>query len=197
MRIAKIVKSNSHIDYIGRVLDRLDSPEPPAPGDYRFGQFVLIRDDSSNMVGVIYNSQLINPEYGRLGPRLSSSMDMNAVFSPDLVNEQGVLIGILLVGWMDGDGAGRQGVPRAVLQVNSEVSLMDDRQVRAFHAGANGKLALRYYSQVLTHAKQFAPQLLLGVLEQLEILFGSEAGPELAVLRRTLNWQLVFQNKSL
>ena len=197
MRIAKIVKSNSHVDYIGRVLDRLDSPEPPTPGDYRFGQFVSVRDDSSNMVGVIYNSQLINPEYGRLGPRLSSSMDMNAVFSPDLVNEQGVLIGILLVGWLDGDGTPRQGVPRAVLQVNSGVSLMDDRQVRAFHTGADGKLALRYYSQALTHAKQFAPQLLLGVLDQLESLFEGEAGPELAVLRRTLNWQLVFQNKSL
>ncbi|HVF89029.1 MAG TPA: hypothetical protein VNH22_03105 [Blastocatellia bacterium] len=197
MRIAKIVKSNSHIDYIGRVLDRLDSLEPPSPLDYRFGQFVSITDDTSNMIGVIYNSQIINPEYGRLGPRLSSSMEMNAVFSPDLVNEQGILIGILLVGWVDADETLRQGVPRAVLQVNSEVSLMDDRKVRAFHTGANGRLALRYYSQVLTHAKQFAPQLLLAVLEQLESLFGSEAGAELAVLKRTLNWQLVFQNKSL
>ena len=197
MRIANIVKSNSHVDYIGRVLDRLDSVEAPSPNDYRFGQFVFIRDDSSNMVGVIYNSQLINPEYGRLGPRLSSSMEMNAVFSPDLVNEQGVLIGILLVGWTDADETPRQGVPRSVLQVNSEVSLMDSEQVRAFHAGADGRLALRYYSQVLAHAKQFAPQLLLAVLDQLESLFGREAGPELAVLRRTLNWQLVFQNKSL
>lgn len=197
MVIAKIVKSNSHVDYIGRVLDRLDSVEPPSPDDYRFGQFVFIMDGSSKMAGVIYNSQLINPEYGRLGPRLSSSMEMNAVFSPDLVNEQGVLLGILLVGWMDADETPRQGVPRSVLQVNSEVTLMDPEQVRAFHTSANGRLALRYYSQVLTHAKQFAPQLLLAVLEQLESLFGGEAGPELAVLRRTLNWQLVFQNKSL
>lgn len=197
MAIAKIVKSNSHVDYIGRVLDRLDSIEPPSPDDYRFGQFVFITDDSSKMAGVIYNSQIINPEYGRLGPRLSSSMEMNAVFSPDLVNEQGVLLGILLVGWMDAEETPRQGVPRPVLQVNAEVTLMDPEQVRAFHTSANGRLALRYYSQVLTHAKQFAPQLLLAVLEQLESLFGSEAGPELAVLRRTLNWQLVFQNKSL
>src|SRR5215211_5364234 len=99
MKIAKIVKSNSHVDYIGRVLDRLDSADPPAPEHYQFGQFVSIPVDISMVVGIIYNSQLINPEYGRLGPRLSSSADMNAVFSPDLVNEQGVLIGLLLVGW--------------------------------------------------------------------------------------------------
>lgn len=197
MRIAKIVKSNSHVDYIARVLDRLDSTEPPAHEHYQFGQFVFIPTDSLTMVGIIYNSQLINPEYGRLGPRLSSSADMNAVFSPDLVNEQGVLIGLLLVGWMEEDGSSHQGVPRSVIAVNSEVVTMGEDEVREFHTDRNGRLVLRYYSQVITHARQFAPQLLLAALDQLEIIFADSSKSEIAVLRRTLNWQQVFQSKSL
>lgn len=197
MIIARIVKSNSHLDYIGRVLDRLDSATPPAPAHYSFGQFVRVAADSAAMVGVIYNSQLINPEYGRLGPRLSSSAEMNAVFSPDLVNEQGVLIGLLLLGWVDGGAKCHHGVPRTVIPVNSDVVTMSDDEALSFHTGENGRIALRYYSQVITHARSFAPQLLLVILDQLEALFGGGAEPEITLLRRTLNWQLVFQNKSL
>src|SRR5215216_6855913 len=197
MKVAKIVKSNSHVDYIGRVLDRLDSADPPAPEHYQFGQFVSIPVDFSMVVGIIYNSQLINPEYGRLGPRLSSSADMNAVFSPDLVNEQGVLVGLLLVGSVDERGISRQGVPRAVIAVNSEVITMSEEEVRTFHTNKNGRLRLRYYSQVIMHARQFAPQLLLAVLDQLEAIFGEASKTEIAVLRRSLNWQQVFQSKSM
>jgi hypothetical protein len=185
------------VDYIGRVLDRLDSADPPAPEHYQFGQFVAIPTDSVVMVGIIYNSQLINPEYGRLGPRLSSSTEMNAVFSPDLVNEQGVLVGLLLVGWIEGDGGSHQGVPRSVIAVNSEVVTMGAEEVRTFHMDKHDRIILRYYSQVTTHARQFAPQLLLAVLDQLENLFGDTSKSEIAVLRRTLNWQQVFQSKSL
>src|SRR5262245_52668559 len=39
MKIAKIVSSNSHIDYIARVIDTLDTGEtPPHVSDYCFGQ---------------------------------------------------------------------------------------------------------------------------------------------------------------
>jgi hypothetical protein len=122
---------------------------------------------------------------------------MNAVFSPDLVNEQGVLIGLLLVGSVDADGCAHQGVPRAVVQVNAVVEAMSDSEVRSFHTGDGGRLALHYYAHVLTHARQFAPALLIAVLDQLEELFGDASRSEITVLRRTLNWQQVFQSKSL
>ncbi|HEY9230917.1 MAG TPA: hypothetical protein VIS78_02195, partial [Blastocatellia bacterium] len=150
MKIARIIKSNSHVDYIGRVLDRLETAEPPAPVHFQFGQFVAIPTEATTMVGLIYNSQLINPEFGRLGPRLSSSAEMNAVFSPDLVNEQGIFIGLLLVGWVESDGARHQGIPRTVLPLNSDVTTMSDEEVRAFHTDKRERLAMRYYSHVLT-----------------------------------------------
>jgi hypothetical protein len=193
MKIAKIIKSNSHVDYVGRVLDRLDAIEPPAPRDYQFGQFVCVPLDSTVMVGLIYNSLLINPDYAQLGPRLSSSADMNAVFSPDLINEQGILIGILLVGWIDAGGVSHQGVPRMVIPVNSEVLTMAEDALRSFHTDSKTRLALRYYSHVLTHARLFAPQLLMVVLDQLEKLFAESSASEIAVLRRSLNWQHIFQ----
>lgn len=197
MKIAKIVKSNSHIDYIGRILDRLDSAEPPLIEHYRFAQFIVIHNLESTTIGIIYNSQLINPEYGRLGPRLSGSATMNSVFSPDLMDEQGVLIGVLLLGWVDEEGVYRQGVPRAIVPVNSEVFTMTDTDVKSFHEGRDGKLALHYYSQIITHAQRFAPQLLLAIFDQLESLFGETSMTEIRLLKRTLNWQQVFQNRSL
>jgi hypothetical protein len=197
MKIAKIVKSNSHVDYVARVLDKLDTAEPPAIDDYHFARFVFIPSDSSTTYGIIYNSQLVNPEYGRLGPRLSGSSTMNAVFSPDLLNEQGVLIGILLVGWVDESGELKQGIPRSVVPVNAEVFTMSDADIKSFHSGREDKLALHYYSQVITHARQFAPQLLLAVLDKLEELFCDTSLAEIRLLRRTLNWQQVFQSKAL
>lgn len=197
MKIAKIVKSNSHIDYVARVLDGLDTKEPPATEDYNFARFVFIPSETSTTYGIIYNSQLVNPEYGRLGPRLSGSTSMNAVFSPDLLNEQGILIGILLVGWVDENGELKQGIPRSVVPVNAEVFTMSDADVKSFHSGREDKLMLHYYSQVITHARQFAPQLLLAVLDKLEELFADTSLAEIRLLRRTLNWQQVFQNKSL
>ena len=197
MKIAKIVKSNSHIDYVARVLDGLDTKEPPATEDYNFARFVFIPSETSTTYGIIYNSQLVNPEYGRLGPRPSGSTSMNAVFSPDLLNEQGILIGILLVGWVNENGELKQGIPRSVVPVNAEVFTMSDADIKSFHRGREDKLMLHYYSQVITHARQFAPQLLLAVLDKVEELFADTSLAEIRLLRRTLNWQQVFQNKSL
>ena len=141
-RIAKIVKSNSHVDYVGRVIDRLDAAEPPTGEDYGFAQFVAVPvAEGEEVVGVVYDTQLANPEYGSYGPRLSSRTELS-VLSPDYLNEQGVLLGILLVGWRErrGDGGceGRHEVPRRVIPVGQDVYALGDREVQDFHRGAGG-----------------------------------------------------------
>jgi hypothetical protein len=208
MLIAKVVKSNSHVDYVGRVLDKLEAEKPAAPHQYRFGQFVSIRsagsmnggapdEDSFDSVGIIYNSLLVNPDYDRLGPRLSAPPEVATVFSPDLLNEQGVLIGVLLVGSRDEDGTLHQGIPRTVIPANSDIMTLPETLIRSFHVDKSGKLALHYYPHVMAHAGQFAQQLLLVVLDQLEEICSDVPVAEVALLRRALNWQLVFQSKSL
>jgi len=188
MIIGKIVKSNSHVDYAGRIYDRLETPAPPKPADYCFGQFVKIKAYDQEVVGAIYNSQLINPEYGNFGPRLSTPPELNAVFSPDYMNEQGVLIGILLLGWKEGDQNIHR-IPRYVLPVDAEIETMTDDEVLDFHTDSNGKLQLHYFSHVMTHAGQFATQLLLVIVEQLGRLTSPENRATLGVLQNALVWQ--------
>jgi hypothetical protein len=191
MLIAKITKSNSHVDYFARVLDSLETSLNLSPADYQFGQFVKIKVGDEEVIGVIYNSQLINPEYGAYGPRLSTPSRLNTVFSPDYLNEQGVLISILLLGWRNGDES-RQAVPRVVLPINSHVETMSDDEVRAFHYGARdgtGALQAHYYSHVMIHAGLFAFQLLSAIVDQLERLADDQDRARLEVLKKTLAWR--------
>ncbi len=188
MRIAKIIKSNSHVDYAARVLDSLETPEPPTPAAYCFGQFVKVVTERGEAVGVIYNSLLINPEYGNYGPRLSTPPELNSVFSPDYLNEQGVLIGILLLGWKFGDGY-QHGIPREVVPINANVEQMTAEEIRAFHHTADGAVEVHYYTHVTTHAGNFAFALLTEIANQLESLTTESERARLSVLRRTLAWQ--------
>src|SRR2546423_1426284 len=143
IKLAKIVKSNSHVDYVARVVDELDADEPPSQDDYGFAQFVTVPvADREEVVGVVYDTQLANPEYANFGPRLSSHADLK-VLSPDVLNERGVLLGILLLGrrvrdanavgekietagveTADGAWTNQQGVPRRVVPLGQDVFRM-------------------------------------------------------------------------
>jgi hypothetical protein len=200
-RIAKIVKSNSHVDYVGRVIDPLDASEPPGVDDYGFAQFVSLPLDAGGaceVVGVVYDTQLVNPEYGSLGPRLSPREEI-AVLSPDYLNEQGVLVGILLLGWRERGGASaaaregraqsRHGVPRRVIPVGQDVYAMADAEVQEFHRGEDDAVVLSYFSQVVAHAGAFALPVVEAVISQLEGAATAQDRQRLCVLRRSLSWQ--------
>ncbi len=187
-RIAKIVASNSHVDYVGRVIDRLDAESAPAADDYGFAQFVALPSGAeAEVVGVIYDTRLVNPEFGSFGPRLSPPSELS-VLSPDYLNEQGVLVGILLLGERDSDGT-HHTVPRRVVPVGQEVFAVPDEEAVVFHRDAAGQLRLHYFSQVLAHAGPFALPLLEAVLEQLEANASAEERQRFCVLRRSLAWQ--------
>jgi hypothetical protein len=143
MKIARIVSSNSHIDYVGRVIDDLDVNDPPRPDDYGFAQFVGLQLDDEEIVGVIYNSMLINPEYASYGPRLTPKPEL-ANFSVDFINEQGVLLGILLLGSRNRDKKVSHGVPRRVVPAGQEVVKLDAGQVKEFHMDGVGAIHIHY-----------------------------------------------------
>ena len=215
-KVAKIVKSNSHVDYVARVVDELDADSPPSREDYGFAQFVSVPvAEGEDVVGVVYDTQLVNPEYGSFGPRLSSHADLK-ILSPDFLHEQGVLLGVLLLGWRvrgdvsDGakadvkssDGAkavgengvgapwaNHHGVPRRVVPVGQDVFRMTDEAVYGFHGGAGGSVQLHYFSQVLAHAGAFAVPLVEAVIEQLEGPCAPAERQRLCVLKKSLVWQ--------
>lgn len=189
MKIAKIIGSNSHIDYIGRIIDALDVDDPPSTEDYGFAQFVALPvSEREEIVGIIYNSQLINPDYGQFGPRLSPPADLS-LLSPDYLNERGVLIGILIVGWRRSGESSQAGVPRRVIPVGQDVHRMTDDKVQRFHKDAQDHLHLHYYSQVIAHAGAFAVPLIEAVIAQLEPSCTQEERQRLCVLKKSLVWQ--------
>ena len=191
-RIAKIVKSNSHVGYVARVVDELDADEPPAPEDYGFAQFVSVPvAEGEEVVGVVYDSQLANPDYGSFGPRLSSHKELK-VLSPDVLNERGVLLGVLLLGWRERGGdrwVGHQGVPRRVVPVGQDVFSLPEEDVADFHRGEDGSMRLHYFSQAIAHAGAFAAPLVESVIEQLEPACTPAERQRLCVLKKSLVWQ--------
>ncbi len=189
MKIAKIVSSNSHIDYVGRVIDSLDAENPPTAEDFGFAQFVgLTLDNETEIVGVIYDSILLNPDYASFGPRLSPKPELGS-FSPDYLNEQGFLIGILLLGWRDKDKKITHGVPRRVVPAGQDVYKIEADEIKKFHADRSDCLQIHYYSQVVAHAGLFAVPLLEAIIEELSLDCSDTDKQRLGVLKQTLAWQ--------
>jgi hypothetical protein len=197
MKIAKIVSSNSHIDYVGRVIDSLDVAEPPGAEDFGFAQFVSLPiDNEAEIIGVIYDSILINPEYANYGPRLSPKPELGS-FSPDYLNEQGFLIGILLLGSKEKDGTVTHGVPRRVVPAGQDVLKIEAGDIKKFHADENDCLQIHYYSQIVAHAGLFAVPLLESIIEQLSLDCSAQDRQRLGVLKQTLLWQRTMNGMRL
>lgn len=191
MKIATIVSSNSHVDYVARVVDELDASKPPSHDDYGFGKFVSIRiEDGSFVVGTVYNSFLMNPDYAQFGPRLSPKPELQS-FSPDFLNEQGCLLGILLLGVLEPGGKAEQGIPSRVIPAGTSVCTLNSEDFASFHFDAAGKISLHYFSHVLSNAGALAMPLVENIIGQLKSWEGcsEEDIKRLSVLKRSLAWQ--------
>jgi hypothetical protein len=194
--IGKIVKSNSHIDYVCQVFGVGETPQPPAPEDYSFGAFVAAELETNGgpgatLVGLIYNTLLMNPEFGALGPRLSPRSEVE-VFAPDYLAETATLLGVISIGWFDAAGRAQQGVPALAATVNCPVRLLTQEEIVAFHAGADGQPQLRYAPQLLAQNHALVAPLLLSVIDRLGELF-PQSRSRLAVMRNNVAWKSIVQ----
>src|SRR5688500_2860762 len=188
MKIAKIVSSNSHIDYIARVIDEVEGTQ--SQDDYLFGQFVAIEIDTGKVIGVIYDSRVINPEYSMYGPRLDPKPSLGS-FRPERFSEQSILLGILLLGTLDENG-GSQGVPKRIVPPGQDVSALEPDDLKRFHADPAGSIHIHYYPQIVAHAGIFALPLLDSIVGRLSTDCSDEDRQRLSVLRRSLAWQGTF-----
>lgn len=188
MQIGTIVKSTSHVDYVCQVFGPADAVSPPTPEDYAFGTFVRIGMNarSGYLVGLIRDTILVNPEFGQLGPRLSPPVDLE-IFSPDYLSERAVLVSVVAVGQVAGNGRVRQGIPLPAAALGASVKQMSDEQVRDFHSTSAG-LQIAYAPCLLAREDPLIPHLLLRVIDRLGGLFPDQAR-QLAVLRGNLAWK--------
>lgn len=194
MRLGKVVKSNSHCDYIVELDDQFDVDAPPQATDYGFGSFVKLEDDAGHhwAVGLIYNTQLFNPMFLSNGPRLSS--DPDPLFTPDLITETRTLLGTVLIGTLEREGDrlyGCHGIPRAVVPVNTPVATMSQEEVHRFHLNKSDRPQFCYYSHIMRCGGNFSSELAQQVLQQLidSALFTGADQRALQILYKELSWK--------
>jgi len=196
IEIGKIVKSNTHIDYICQIYNSAESTLPVQPTDYTFGTFVSIKvetanNDTEQLIGVIYNTLLLNPDFGNLGPRLSPRSEVE-VFSPDYLAETATLVGIIMVGWRDETGRYHQGVPALAATVNSFVNRLDEPSLEEFHCDDARQPCLRYAPILLAQRDPLVPQLLMTIIDRLNTFFPNSSS-QLSVMRNNLAWKSIVQ----
>lgn len=190
--LGKVVKSNSHCDYVVQLDTANDVESPPQIEDYGFGQFVKFDSHRHWAVGVVYNSQLFNSSFMNSGPRLTGSPD--PMFTPDLVQDTCILLNVVLIGSLlpgKPHSYGLHGIPRVVVPANTPACAMDTDEVHGFHLSADGKPQFAYYGHLLRSGGSFAAQLAQQVLNELvatELFSGAEQ-KALQVLRKELSWK--------
>ena len=194
MEIGQIVQSSSHIDYQCEVYAEADRRSPPGAEDHEFGQFVYVQKKIAGeervFVGVIYNTKLVDPEQGRVGPSLSQP-DNQELFNPSYVEERKVIVGVVLLGRaqvVDGELVDvSHSIPRQSLEVDDVVRKLPDDGFDSFHQIC-GEVQLQYYQRVLDVAGGFAEDILSQILSRLKQSF-SEEREALDVIQRNLEWE--------
>jgi len=187
MTLAKIVKSNSHVEYVAQVMRPGEVDQAPAPADYAFGAFVAVpRADGGVAVGVVFDTTLVNPEFGALGPRLTTGAELQTL-APDQLPETATLIGVLLLGARSADGQVTQGVVAHALGVGDAVHGLDDAKFEAFHSVDDG-LRAAYLPLLLAHGHPLTAELALAITQRLVEAFPDHAGA-VAVLRDSIAWR--------
>ena len=196
--IGTIAKSNSQVDYVCRVYGAGEVASPPRPEDYAFGTFVRagLAGGEGYLVGLVCDTVLVNPEFGRLGPVLRpaegpllSPLAEMENFSPDYLDERAVLVNVVAVGQVTAGGETRQGIPLPAVALGAVVEKMPDEEVRGFHTSpGGGGLLLAYAPRLLASGEPLMPHLLLRVVDHLAGMFPAESR-QLAVLRGNLAWK--------
>lgn len=188
--IGRIVKSNSHTDYVCQVFAPRETAHDPDPRDYAFGRFVkapIDPADERTAIGIVYDTILLNPEYGSLGPRLNPPSEQ-AMLAPDYLVEKATAVGIIIVGLQSGETV-EHGVIPLSLPVDAEVTSLDDAETRRFHL-VGGQLALGYLPSLISHSSPLVTELGLGVISHLLTLFDDPGDQRLLrTLAAHFSWQ--------
>jgi hypothetical protein len=222
--IGKIVKSYSHINYLCQISGPFEVEVPPHPADYAFGQFVRVPERSSLLdepqgrrdtalhntdepscyvVGVIYDTTLLNPTFGSLGPRLFNEAQVE-LFSPDYLSEKAMLVHLIMLGMMQLHRVSSDipkasvvhGVPPHSLELGSSVETMTDEEVQRFHlfsdqedAGKGEYFHMGYLPHMIAQQNSLIPLVILRMLDQLDQLFPQHV-LLLSILKRNFAWRL-------
>ena len=194
--IGRVVGSTDQVEYLVQVHGAGEVQQPPSPRDYAFGRFVQISvDPASRLIGVIYTTQLLNPAYGTLGPRLSTEQEL-PVFSPDYLLETAIVVGVTVLGSAQAIGPDQiydQHTPRLAATVDAPCVLLPEPDELAFHR-AGGRVRLGYFPRLLARPFPALPDLLCSILDRLIVAFPEEKS-QLMVARQNILWRATIQGR--
>lgn len=197
VRIGSIVSSNSHLDYVVEVFKERDCERPPKLHEREFGQPVFVRktvDGTEHaVVGVIYDTQLVDPDQGRTGPRLAQ--DDQAQFTPGYVEERTTLAGVALLGTavVTDDGTmtdPSHEMPRWTLEVDDTVFHCPDEFAVAFHT-PDGQIQLGYLDRLVDIAGDLGTEVVVSLIDRLRRNLPDDASDQrvLDVVEQNVRWQ--------
>lgn len=200
LTLGSIVESNNHMDYVAEAYREGERETPPEKHDYEFGQPVYatqnVRGDEYAVVGVIYDTRLVDPDQGRDGPRLSAPDQEMLV--PGYVNEKQTLLGLAFLGYAqlepikgaDGTysfGDVDHGIPRWTLDIDDHVYKLSPAGFRQFHVTEDG-FSLQYYDRLISTANRFGAEVVLAVIERLRSI--TDVDDELLdVIEQKVHWE--------
>ncbi len=161
-------------------------------------------ESSSYIVGVIYDTQLLNPAFGSLGPRLSTETQVE-LFSPDYLSEKVVLVHVVMLGMVEQHRSSNgtvtiqivHGIPSFPLELNSSVETMTDEEIQRFHhfdeqghvENQHDYLHMGYLPHLIAQQHNLIPVVILRFIDQLELLFPQHL-TLLSILKRNFAWRL-------
>ena len=197
VRIGSIVSSNSHLDYVVEVYKERDCERPPELHEREFGQPVFIKktvDGTEHAVmGVIYNTQLVDPDQGRTGPRLAQ--DDQAQFTPGYIEERTTLAGVALLGTavVTDDRTitnPTHQMPRWTLEVDDTVFHCPDEITRSFHTIDN-QIQLVYMDRLLDIAGDLGSEVIVALIDRLRGMLPDDDSNQrvLDVVEQNVQWQ--------
>ena len=197
LAIGSIVSSNNHMDYTVEIFNETDREQVPGPAECGFGQPVFIhktiQDTEHVIIGVIYDTRLVDPDQGRSGPRLAQGDQKQ--FTPGYVEERTKLAGVALLGTAEVTDDGSienpsHQMPRWTLDVEDVVERCPDGVTRAFHTGSDGGILIAYMERLLDLAGPLGAEVMLVLLEQLRESFPADEHQRvLDVIEKDVRWQ--------
>jgi hypothetical protein len=134
------------------------------------------------MVGLIYDTQLLNPDSLLLSPQKEEVSE----FAPDLHDQTSTILKILLVG-----DQSSQEFPSSCIAAGTGVFEMAGPEVADFHTGSSGELQMRYLLNLNNLAGRLNPGLLSKVCRQLRELLAPANVRILELIERDLRWRLM------
>lgn len=187
VKIGKIVKSENHYLYVGQVYKELEVENPPIAKDFELGTFVRIQSDQDfSLYGLIIDTILSNPEYGKYGPRFTTE-DQSDKFFPDYLNELATLVHILAIGCVENKIISH-GVPHRVVNLNDEIWSISESEIKRFHLINGEDFHWGYFLLLRQISPTLSSSIITKLYETLTSLF-TDKKDVISVLRQTFYWR--------